>query len=451
MTLIDLDRDAPLDPRPSRRPPPWRYRHAGLLVAAVLLLALGGAVPAGRTLWRDLGLVEAAGVVETPLRLVGGRLYTAAVDGPERELIAWAPEQPPRRLWTAQVPIGMSYDPAEGVFGAFSIRRSGDVVLLSEGFAATTAIDARDGRVRWSSPISVTPLTSGGLGVVVDRIFRPGTEYDQASGDPGLLYFSADGVPHTEPPTRTEVRGIDLATGRALWTFTPRGSVTVDPVHGDRPAVLITASDRLTLLAGATGTTLAEAEVPELNGTGPATASVVGDVALVGYRDPGQQVAYDTRTLRRLWARALPDSQGDSRACTDVLCAATGTDLSVLDPATGATAWTANAGVDLARRAGFVLETDAGTGRPIRLADPRTGRDRVDLTGWDEAYTGEPDGALVLRRDSGAGRQTFAVVFPGRPELRVLGAAENTGDCEADDHHLVCREGAGVRVRAYRI
>ncbi|MBG0560004.1 outer membrane protein assembly factor BamB family protein [Actinoplanes aureus] len=451
MTLIELDRDAPLDPEPSRRPPPWRYRHAGLLVAAVLLIALGGAVPTGGTRWRDLGTAGPVSAVEIPIQLAGGRLYTAAVDGPGRELTAWALEQPPRRLWTAQVPIGMSYDPGRGVFGSFSIRQSGDVVLLSEGFV-TTAIDARDGRVRWTSPVMVTLLTGGGTGVVVERVFRPGTDYDQASGDPGPLYFSADGVPHTEPPIRTEVRGTDLATGRVVWTVTPPGSVTVDAVRGDRPAVLITASDRLTLLAGATGTTLAEVALPELNGAGPATASVVGDVALVGYQDPGRQVGYDTRTLRRLWDRPLPATSQDRADCRDVLCSGSRDGLSVLDPVTGATAWPVTGEVGLARHAGFVLETETRTGRPVRLADPRTGRDLADLSGWDEAFGAEPDGALVLRRAGAGGKQTFAAVLPGHPQPRVLGTATvDSGECAADEHHLVCREGDGMRIWAYRI
>ncbi|MEV6298837.1 PQQ-binding-like beta-propeller repeat protein [Actinoplanes sp. NPDC051861] len=448
--LIELDRDAPLDQAPGRRPPPRLYRPAGLLLAATLLVTLAGAAPFASTFWRDLGTIAAAGDAETPIQLAGGRIYTAGTAGRDREVTAWSLDRPMRRLWATRVPIGMSYNPVSGLFGSFTIRQAGDVVLLSEGFA-TTALDGRTGQVRWRSPVAVTLLGTGGIGVAVERVFRPGTVYDQASGDPGPLYFSASGEPHTEPPVRTEVRGLDIATGRVVWTSAPGGSVTVDPVHGDGPAVLITSSDRLTLHAAGTGEVLAEAALPKLNGSGPVTATVAGDVALVGYRAPGQEVAYDVRTLRRLWAWKLPDFEGDTPDCRDVICSGPRDDLWVLDPATGRRAWQANGDVDLTVRAGMVLETKVRTGRPDRLADPLTGRNRVILTGWDEVLPGEPNGTVVVRRDTDSG-QTFGAVLPGRAELRVLGTVDvDSGECSADEHHLVCRDGTGLRVWAYRI
>lgn len=449
MTLIDLDRVAEPDGKPGRRPPPWRYRHAGLLVALLLLLTSGGAAPSASVFWRHLGRLAPAPVGEVPVQLTGGRLYTVSSSGRQRQLTAWRLD-PPGQLWTGEVPLGAGYDALGGVFGAVTVRQRGDVVLVSEG-VTTTAMDVRTGAVRWSAPVVVTLVDSAATGVVVDRVFRPGTEYDQASGDPGPLYFSAAGVPHIEAPIRTEVRGVDLVTGRTAWTVAPGGSVTADPVRGDPPAVLITASDRLLRLDAATGDVLAETALPELDGAGPSTGAVVAGVALVGYPDPPRQVAYDVRTLRRLWQRDVTAGGGDTATCRDVLCAGPGSEPLVLDPATGAAAWTVHAGTDLTARAGTVLETRADTALPVRLADPRTGRTVADLHAWDEVLAGEPDGALVLRRDVADG-QSFGVVLPGRHDVRLLGTAEVTGDgCVADQHHVVCRDGTGLGVWAYRI
>ncbi|WP_229069256.1 PQQ-binding-like beta-propeller repeat protein [Actinoplanes sp. DH11] len=450
MALIDLDRVAEPGPAGGRRPPPWRYRHAGLLLAAVLLLVLGGAAPNAAVLWRDLGTLGPVGTEETPFQLTGGRLYTISTTGPLRELTAWQLD-PPRRLWTAEAPLYAGFDASRGLFGSVTVRQAGDVVLVSEGYS-TTALDAATGAVRWSEPVAVTLLSSGRIGVVVDRVFRPDSEYDQASGDPGPLYFSATGVPYTEPPVRTEVRGLDLSTGEAAWTAATAGSVTVDAARDDPPAVLITTADRLLRLDGATGRELARTDLPELNGSGPFTGSVVGDVALVAYQNPSRLVGYDARTLDRLWQHDLPDVEGTIPICREVLCAGPSSELLVLDPATGAEAWAVYAETDLASRAGFVLETRADTDLPLRLADPLTGRTLVDLNDWDAALAGEPGGALVLRRDDEDGGQTFAAVLPGHPELRVLGTiGSGGGDCAADDRHIVCRDGTVLNVRAYRI
>ncbi|MBB2942389.1 outer membrane protein assembly factor BamB [Actinoplanes lutulentus] len=447
MTLIDLDRAAESDQADSRRPPPWRYRHAGLLLAAVLMITLGGAAPTASVFWRYLGEIGQVNTAEVPVQLTGDHLYTLASSGVRRELTAYQLD-PPRQLWTSEVPLGAGYDATQGLFGSVTVRRSGDVVLVSEG-VTTTALDAGIGAVRWSAPFVVTLLSSGHVGVVVERIFRPGTEYDQASGDPGPLYFSATGVPHTEAPIRTEVRGIDLTTGKTVWTTAPGGSVTVDPARGgpDPAAVLITASDRLIRLDGATGRTLAETELPELNGSGPFSGSVIGDVAMVGYQDPARLVAYDARTLRRLWQRDRPDVEGEVPSCRDVICSGPRSELLVLNPATGDEAWAVYAETDLASRAGSVLETRADTDTPIRLADPLTGKTLADLGGWDQALEGEADGVLVVRRDD-----SFAAVLPGHHELTFLGTVDTAGaDCSADEHHVVCRDGTGLGVWAYRI
>ncbi|MFF0376023.1 outer membrane protein assembly factor BamB family protein [Actinoplanes missouriensis] len=455
MTLIDLDRVPEPGPAAGLRPPPRRYRHAGLLLAAVLLITLGGAAPGAAVRWRYLGLAGPMDVVEMPLRLAGGNAYTASSRGIARELTAWRLDPEPERLWTSAVPIGAEYEVGSGLFGGVTIQQAADSVLVSEGYT-TTAMDVATGRIRWTMTNSLTLLDSGGTGVVVERVFRPGTEYDQASGDPGALYFSATGVPHTEPPLRTEVRGVDLVTGKTLWTAAPGGSVTVDPVPGTPAAVLITSSQRLTLLAGATGETLAEAALPERDGSGPSSGAVAGQVALVGYETAGVQAGYDVRTLRRLWEHRVPRTPGEIPVCLGVICSGPLREQSVLDPATGEPVWPVTAEIDLEMRAGAVLETQTHTDVPVRLADPLTGRTVADLTGWDmvvaQAPGSSPGEALVLRRDHDAGRSLFGVVLPGHAEVRVLGAAETaSAECAADERHVVCRDEHGLGVWAYRI
>ncbi|GAA2863213.1 hypothetical protein Acy02nite_52740 [Actinoplanes cyaneus] len=447
MTVIELDRDAFLDPPPASRPPISAYRRTGLALVVVLLAVLGGAAPAAGIRWRYLGAITSALSADAPVELAGGQVFTVDTGGTEPAVTAWSPRTPPAKLWTTRLPGTRG-----GVVPAASvtIRQAGEVTLLTAG-VATTAVDTATGQVRWSSPIAVTVLPGSGIGVAVDRVFRPGTEYDQESGAPGPLYFSATGEPHTEPPLRTDVRGLDLSDGRTRWTVAPGGSVTVDQVRGDRPAVLITSSRKLTLVGGDTGRTLREVELPQFAGRGPASGSLLGDVALISYQSPGRQVAFDARTLRRLWTRTVPELVADPADCQGVLCDGEHGDLRVLDPGTGAARWRVQEDVDLAVRAGYVLETDAASGEPVRLTDPRTGVTRVDLTGWTQDVAGAADEPLVLRRREKGGL-AFAAVVPGHAEIHRLGAAAaGLGECDSDGRYLVCRSSGGLRVWAYRI
>lgn len=447
MTLIELDRDTPLDPGPV--PPPHRYRRLGLLLVVALTVLLGGAAPLAGTFWRYLGAIPPTAGVEAPIQLAGGRLFTVVTAGDRRVLTAWGLRPAPYRLWSAELPPKAGFDPAEGVFSPVWVRQTGEVVLITTGLS-TVALESGTGRIRWSAAARVT-AGGGGTGMVVERIFRPGTRYDQESGDPGMLYFSADGQPHTEPPVRTEVRGIDLATGEVLWTAGPPGSVTADVVPGDRPAVLVTASDRLTLHDARTGAVLREAVLPERAGSGPSTSDVVGDVALVGYDAAGLETGYDTRTLEELWTR---DSHAgmDPPSCAGLLCAGSRDETLVLDPRTGRTAWSLSSAADLEAAAGWVLRTDPSTGDPVALADPATGVSRTDLTGWTGVVESFAGHVLLLRRDNPGGGQTFGAVRPGSPEVRTLGVADLDGaECGGDDRYLVCRDLRGLRIWTYRL
>jgi outer membrane protein assembly factor BamB len=451
LALIELDLTTQPDPAPGSLPPAHRYRIPGLLLAAVLLLALGGASTGAPTLWRHLGAVPPPVGAETQHRLIGDRVYTVASTGGELITTAWRLDSPPRRLWTARFPARLT-GPDEVTYRGVEVRQSGDVVLLSDG-PATTVVDAATGAVRWRSPVGVIPLAGGRIGITQTPLFRPGTVYDQASGEPGLLYFSAAGEPHVEPPVRTEIRGVDLRTGRTLWTGAAGGSINVFAAPGDAAAALVLASDRLERIDGDTGAIARALRLPKIGDSGPAGGSLADGLLLVRYGDyafDGHEVAYDPGTLAKRWQRSVPEVLLDPPDCDDMLCAGPRSALDVLDPATGRAAWRAPAGVDLGEHDGYVLEKNPDTGAPLRLADRDTGTTRIDLAGWDGALTGYPDRPLVLRRSLDGGKSGFGVVLAGRDRVQLLGeSAGPVSGCTSDRHYVMCRGNEGLEVWAY--
>ncbi|SDT78090.1 outer membrane protein assembly factor BamB family protein [Actinoplanes derwentensis] len=441
MTLIELDRDTPLDPDAGRIPPPRLYRPLGLLIVLVLTVLVGGAAPRSGTLWQYLGVIPPTAGIDTPIQLAGGRLFTVVPAGGRRILTAWAPPPAPAKLWSTELPSATAADVSTPV--PVSVRQNGDLVLVTVE-TTTTVLESGTGRIRWMIGSRVTTAGNGTVATVA-RIFRPGTLYDQESGAPGRLYFSADGQPHTEPPIRTEVRGIDLATGGVLWTAETAGSVTADAVPGDRPGLLITSSDRLTLRDARTGAVLRETALP-----GASSSETIGDVAVVGFDEAGKQSGYDTGTLDLLWTRDLP-ADLDPPSCAGLLCAGSREATTVLDPRTGRPAWRLGAAADLDVRADYVLDTDPSSGDPMRLLDPATGNPRVDLTGWSGVVDSSAAHTLVLRRDSQDGGQVFGVVPAGHPEVYTLGVADlDSPECGADDRYVVCRDVQGLRIWTYR-
>jgi outer membrane protein assembly factor BamB len=452
VALIELDLTAQPDLPLSSPPPAYRLRLPGLLVAVVLAIALGGAAPVTPTLWRYLGVVPAPGGQEAPFQLAGGRVYTVATAGADRVTTAWAVQQPPRRLWTVRFPARVA-GPDDVAFGGVDASPAGDVVLLSDG-PAITAVDLHTGRVRWRSPTGVLPLAGGRIGVTQTQVFRPGTRYDQESGAPGLLYFSSTGEPHVEPPLRTELRGIDLRTGAALWTVPLPGAINVFAAPGGAAAVLVLTSDRIERLAGDTGTVDRAVTLPKVGGTGPANGDLSDGLIRVRYGDysfAGHEVAYAADSLARRWQRDVPEVLLDPPNCGGVLCAGPRAALDVIDPATGQAAWRAPADVDLDRQGGYLVEIDSGTGAPIRLVDPATGAVRLRLDGWRAEISGGADQPIVLRRAEPAGRSAFGVVLADRDKLQLLGETDGPiSDCTADRSHVVCRGGAGLRIWAYR-
>ncbi|GIF18359.1 hypothetical protein BJ973_008680 [Actinoplanes tereljensis] len=448
MALIELDLTTQPDLTLASPPPAYRYRLPGLILAVVLVIALGGAAAPGSTMWRYLGAVPPPGGAETQTRLVGDRIYTIAGSGGERVTTAFElGVSPPRARWTVRYP-GRVIGPDDIGFGGVEARQSGDAVLLSDG-PATTVVDADTGRSRFQSEVGITPLPGGHTGVVQNQVFREGTVYDQDSGDPGLLYFSSTGQPHVEPPVRTEIRGLDLTTGDTRWTIGLPGSINVLTVGS---AVYVVASDRLERIDGDTGRVQRGILLPRLGTKRPIGGALVSGKIVVYYGvdgAPAEDVVYAPDTLSRLWEYPEPQVLLDPPSCGAVLCSGPRSALDVLDPATGRVGWRAPATVDLDVLGGYVIEMVTGEGTPIRLVDPATGATRVDLAGWDAEISGGVGAPLVLRKSLAGGRSAFGVVLDDR--VQILGASNGpVSECGSNHAYVMCRGNDGLEIWSYR-
>ena len=439
MALIELSTDQPGSVHPP--PPAYRYRALGLGLAIVLVLALAGAVPAAAVVWLRTGMVPLSDAAD--FQLAGGRLFTLEVTGGRRVVSAWT-MHPLRRLWRVAT---AAEDVAGGLLqGGSSVSVAGDFVLLRSG-QSTSVLDAHTGAVRWASPLPVSALTET-VGMVQNEQFKAGTEYDESSGAPGALFFSSAGLPHTQPPLRTDLTGVDLATGNPIWVAAFAGSIYPAKARGRADAVVVVASDRLWLRAAGTGAVLRTQPMPRTAGGGSSWGDVVGNLLLV--RQAGVVTAYTTANLDRRWQRAEPNDDGNSAVCTGLTCEKARHDLVVLNPVTGTPRWRTNDDVDLRAGAGYALEVEGGQSRPLRAVDLDSGTPLVDLTGWQTFAVAPGDGPVVLSRRV-AGRGTaFGVLLPGRRVVQPLGASSvPVTDCFADTRYVACRAATGVAVFTY--
>ncbi len=448
MAVIELDLDAP-PPAPVRPPPAHRYRYAGLTVATVLLLALGGAAPVTSALWRPLGLIPLLDGNST-YALAGGAVYTVDGVGEGRwRTTAWAGPAL-RRAWSVTTDNGS--DRGDGVeYGGVNLVAA-DGNLLVQDTGMTSVVDARTGDLRWSVPGPVVSLGSG-LALTVETSFRPGTEYDVASGAPGELFWSSTGQPHTEPPRSTTLHGVELATGRRLWSTRQRGSVRTAQAAGDTAAVVVVGFDGLKLLAADTGRVLREAPPPR-----PGDVSYVeftGDLVLVRSgrtNRAGSMSAYAMDTLEFRWQRPDLADGGDPGWCYGLACGTDPSGLTVLDPRTGRAAWRAGPGLSLVRRGGIAMEVGAGAERRMRVRDMVTGDVRAELPSWDTLVGQGGTGPFVVRRrENNRGATAFGLVRPDGSAVQPLGVAHDyVNDCLVDERFVACRMAGGVEVWSYR-
>lgn len=440
MALIELSTETPAQPAAASPPPAYFYRRAGLVVAVLLLLALGGAAPAASVLW------QRAGAVPVPpsgdFQLIGGTLYTMDLDAEPRVLTAWRADSV-QRLW--------SFSDGKGEDPFFVAEATQDITVVRSG-RSVTVLDARTGAVRWTSAVAVQPV-SDTVAFVEEEIFRPGTEYDPASGDPGQLYGTNSAALHTEPALRTELRGLDLGTGAQLWSLSFPGSVFTARTETSDNAVVVLSSDKLTLLSATTGAVLRQRAVPLLDGARAEQGEVVGDTVLVHYGSfgmGGPVIAYARDTLEELWRQNQPDPAGNSAVCSGLPCVKSSDEIIVLDPRTGAYRWRIADTDVLAFGPDTVLQTQ-GLTSPLRTADAVTGQQRIDLARWRHFFPVQAGAAFMLTHPDPDGSTVVGLLKRGATEVRPLGRLPTTTvQCQVVPGLLACRTVDGVQVWAYR-
>ena len=435
MALIELSPETPAPPA-AAPPPAYFYRRAGLALAVLLLLALGGAAPATSVLLQRIGSVPIT--TGGDFQLVGGILYTMDLDSVPRVLTAWQPGTL-RRLWSHRGTT--TEDP-------FFVSAATDRFTMLRSGRGITVLDARTGAVRWNSPVAVQPVNDR-IAFVEEEIFRPGTEYDTESGDPGQLYGTNTGALHTEPALRTELRGVDLADGAKVWSLSLPGTVFTTWTGAPENAVVALSSDKLMVLSPTTGAVLRERPVPLINGLPAAEGEVVGNTVQVHYGafgTGGPVAAYGVDTLDKLWQRDQPDPAGNSAGCLGVTCVKSSGELIVLDPRTGRERWRTTDAEVFAFGSDAVLEV-RGASRPLRTADLVTGRLRADLGWWRYFYPVEGGNAYVLSRPDGNRNTVLGLLRPRAAAVQPLGRLpDTTTQCESVPGLLACRVGADIEM-----
>ena len=452
MAVIELDLDAPAAPTASR-PPIRVLRPVALVVVALLALVLGGSAPATPVLWRQVAFVPVSDE-DSRFVLDGGRLYT--VDRPPGVVgeVAALDLTSAEPLWSFTTPA-QSRNGGDSFFTRTNLTVAGDRVLLQGEDFATSVLDAGTGEVRWTAPGRVEPLGAG-RGLVQRTEFRRGTEYDLRSGDAGALYWSSEGRPHTEPPLRTEIAGVDLRTGQRLWTERSPGSVFTAPVDGGT-GLLVAGYRRIAVLDLDTGAVRRERTMPAGWGGEISSLETAGDLLLARSgpaERAGSVTAYDIATLEVRWQKPDPPTGpgpfGDG--CDGLPCRDDGSGMTVLDPRTGEPAWRADSDVRLVRRGDAVLEMSAFSHQPVGVRDA-AGQARTSLSNWDVAYAeSAPDLPLVVSRIEAQRRSiAFGVLKPGATTVQPLGdGGPVVLECLSDDRYVACRVPGGIQVWAYR-
>lgn len=441
--LIELGPTA-AEPVTSPPLPMRRYRPAGLLICVLLLLATSGAAPGVVPMWHRAGVVP--GVPEDAVvELDGSRLYLSVSAGDHRITSAYT-TFPMRRLWSAQTP-----DDGQGAPHLKAVR---DGVLVQVG-RFTDILDPDSGARLWRSPVPVQPLPGGRTGLVVDPRFRAGTLYDESSGDPGMLYFAADGVSHNRPPEVTELHGVDLRTGRQRWSTSLPGAVYAAPATTDPATVAVVSAQRLDLLDADTGAVRRQRDLPASLDRVAAWSEIVDGLVLIrSTTDTGDLVsAYALDTLQPRWQRILDSDDGNSRACVGLLCEWRPSSLVTIDPASGDPRWEIGGTADLKAWGGTVLEVDLSgeDSRPVRTISRVTGRTLTNLGGWQAVAEGPADAPLVLSRHDVTTGTGFGVLLPGQHAVLPIGRSDDrVSGCRAGTQLVACRLGAGLELFTYR-
>lgn len=426
----------------TRRSPARPLRTALAALAAGLLLAAGGSVPAPAPAVREVAVLP-----NTPLQhrlLDGSRLYTVALEfgTPSHRVSAHALDQGPL-LWTVLVPGGGA-DLARWGRPGMDLRLVGDDLLVT-GADTTTALEAATGRLRWSIDQAVLQPHADGVGYSSTNVFPPDAG-DPGVADGGTFYVGSDGRMYDQPPLGTVLRGIDLAVGTELWTSPMVRFGWL--VHSAPTPVLavVTLDDALELWDGRTGA------VRFRRVLGHGVNSMVTDrrIDLVAVLDDtGTLTGYAADTLEPRWRTAVDPNF--VHACADYLCSTADGDTALIDPGTGQVLSRLPPG-EVRSMAGHLMLVDHAFA-VARTVDPHTGRTAIELGDWrplSEEWSGS--GPLLARYDLDGRRYWFAVLDPGASAPRPIGSVPQQGVlCQSSATHIVCQTSpTELRAWSYR-
>jgi outer membrane protein assembly factor BamB len=427
--VIDLGelREPAQSPRPAGRVTRER-RTVLILVAAVLVAALGGASP-WPTPITPVVIPTAPGDV---LFLNADRYYVVSPGGYVLTPDGYASEAaaPARTLSVYRLPDArrLAHLPLAVPGPVISVVAAGDVLLVSHLAASgdapvTVGVDAGTGRSRWQQAADFLALSP--------------------SGRTALLYDTGQGI------GAPRWLAVDPATGLTRWTYAVRRRDVAElSWDGKEPGQFVTArwDGRVEVRDLETGALAVAADLPvpvARTDAGPRIWAT-GDLLLLDESDG--VTAYGLDRLDRRW-RSDVDLTGSHLMlpCGGGLCfsgAAGG--LHVLDPATGRLRWSSPrwlVPVDVDGRLLAAVGDEEPDGGEVVVLDPATGGRLGSLGMWQLAGEARPDGRVVgLRPRSSSREVVFALLDPAALTVRVLGRATDVvGDCQVTAGALICR------------
>jgi hypothetical protein len=317
-------------------------------------------------------------------------------------------------------------------------------------------LDPRTGQQRWMRPGG--PLTVLGSGPVSLLMV------EEPSAACPLVRPPLSAVQVTQqPPMR--LTALDADTGDTRWSFVLRsGRVVVPERRGGGWFAIWYGDGRAEVRAADTGTVSATAVLPELADGPPQSVRIIGELLVIVRTglDGAIITAYHRDGLALAWRSLFETHQPAPIAeiaygpavvgCGPMVCVPTWHQVTVLDTRTGAVLWRRD--VQLGDTgSGVLLARDRDGGPHTRVLDWRTGRDVVDLAGWDPVpMIGEEavsELALVQRPDGASARLTAIDLRTG--QLRPLGAISPIPSrCAMHGSRLGCLAG-GDAVHLWRL
>ena len=370
-----VDDDAP--PPGSRRRVSARLKLA--VASGVLLLGCAAAAPAHPPL-RDGATVPApAGAI---VSVTGDTVVVSdpTVGSPDPGTTLTAYDLPSGAVrWSVTMPMTAIY----------TAERAGDVFLITRRDelrrrAATTAVAADTGEVRWRRPGAV--LTTGGAGI-------------------GLAVSEVRGVSGRGWRIEGAVVAVDLATGRPRWRADVPSTAVVQVAPDPATALIIHDSGRFEVRDLGSGAARATRQLPPADYAEDNPRIADGVLVLRHYQRSGAVLTgYDLGTLAPRWERIDRAREARWVNCPAGLCARTPDDHWTLDPADGRLSW------------------QRGDGQPWRAI--RGSDDRLVLRDLDDQRT------LVASEVAQAAPQVVGALPAG------------VGDCRAGAATIVCRSAA---------